>query len=200
VFDDQSAPGNEFLGEFQQPPEFTSDGMTCFIACKSYFRKGGSSAEFKGIVARLIREGHLNDDVLETTAGMRESANPSLSPASSSQANGSGQSENALVRPLRSATPAREPSAADIASMERIKGQVADTIFDTFKMRDGRKIGDVRYGELLRLETTDKVEAEILKRIRERGSAAHDTPVRLLIKPKLLATIIRNAKEKYHAA
>lgn len=183
----------------QRYPAFSQIGSTLYLAGASYLRKGGSLSELRRIFERLIAESSLNDDA-GAHGQLRESAARSLPAASSPLANGKGLLVRAPERLMSIAPPAREPSAAQRRTAGAIAKEVAATIFDTFKLRDGRAIGDVRYGELARLELSGLVEAEVVRAIRKRGVAPHDSQVRHIIKPAVLDRIVAKAKEKHHVA
>lgn len=183
---------NQFSEAFQTSTGFTQIGMTLFLAIKSYHRKGGTIDEMHRIVERALGE---------------EVWTPAMKDAGwGTQANTSGgttaevsQDRSGFVPPARTQPANNGPSASVMAGMRAAAQGAAEAIFDTFKTRDGRFIGDVRYGELERLASQDQIEGAVFEAIRKRGVAAHDTKVRHLIKPAMLETIIRNAQRK-HAA
>jgi hypothetical protein len=191
-------PDTAFSEAFEHASGFSKAGMTLFLAGHSYFKKGGSLVELHEIISRLVAELNLNDDAGAFDTA-RESAKMNMPTASSPPVSGRGQHPTAQSRPYVVVPPVREPSAAQIASRDGVKADIAASIFDTFKLRDGRGIGDVRYGELERLETSGLVEAEVLRAIRKRGVAPHDAKVRHIIKPAVLNRIVLKAKEKCRA-
>lgn len=102
--------------------------------------------------------------------------------------------------PAERARPVREPSPADRAAANTVAKVVALTVLDTFRVRDGRSIGDVRYGELGRLMTTNAREAAVIKLILDHGNAPHDARVRDIIKIKDFQVMIQRAAEVVDAA
>lgn len=89
---------------------------------------------------------------------------------------------------------AHGPSAAQIAADAAVARQRAYTVLDTFVMRDGRPIGDVRYGELERIATADLVEASVIRQILDHAKAPHDAKVRDVVKPTVLKRMIAKAR------
>jgi hypothetical protein len=98
------------------------------------------------------------------------------------------------------ARPAREPSPAHRAAAAAVARSVAITVLDTFMVRDGRAIGDVRYGELQRMMSTNAVEAAVIRQILDHGKAAHDARVRDVVKVDDLQKFIQRAAEIVDAA
>jgi hypothetical protein len=101
---------------------------------------------------------------------------------------------------MLTARPVREPSAQDRAAGARVALTVAVTVFDSFKVRDGRGIGDVRFGELRRMMNTNAREAAVIRQILEHGDAPHDAQVRDIIKTDHLQRMIQRAAEIVDAA
>jgi hypothetical protein len=111
------------------------------------------------------------------------------------------------VTPTRSATPARtdektfavtfkpkDPPKGALEAAKKAHEAAARSVLDTFTIRDGRAIGDVRYGELERLVVTNAVEAAVLNQIRMHVVADASAYVRDLIGAKRLAEMIEAAK------
>ncbi len=68
---------------------------------------------------------------------------------------------------------------------------------DSYKLRDGRPIGDVRWGELASLAARSLEEACVLEAIRTRGTPADPgVKVRDILKDADLAEIVARAKER----
>lgn len=196
MFEDDIGNREQFSSEFVETlatdtASFTQIDMTLFLAIKSYHRKGGTIESFRRVVARALSETDWNNEPVDITPPAKNTSGGTTGIVS--------EDRRGAVPPARTQPANTGPSASVIDGMMRAKLGSADAIFDTFKVRDGRAIGDVCYGELARLETQDRIEAAVFAAIRKRGVAAHGTAVRDLIKPKLLETIIRNAREK-HAA
>jgi hypothetical protein len=105
--------------------------------------------------------------------------------------NGGGQ---AFVASQRSSAPA-EPSPAQRRAAASVAKVVAITVLDTFKVRDGRSIGDVRHGELGRMASTNLREAKVFTQIMEFASAPSDAKVRDIISAKELQRMIQKAAE-----
>lgn len=156
-----------------------------------------------------------------SSAGHPESATPSR-PAGAGKLNGDGEglglfdahSHRAASSPaarepadlapiathLRTVRPAREPTAADKSAAHAVAQDAAVTIFDTFKVHDGRGIGAVRWGELRRLGTEAAasskdmaIKAAVIAQIERHAVAAHDALVRDVIKITDLQRFIRRA-------
>jgi hypothetical protein len=113
-------------------------------------------------------------------------------------ANGSRPQEHS--NHMLTARPVREPSAEDRAAASRVANSIALTIFDSFKVRDGRPIGDVRFGELKRMMSANAIEAAVIRQILEHGDAPHDARVRDLLKTEQLQRMIQRAAEIVDAA
>jgi hypothetical protein len=115
-----------------------------------------------------------------------------------STANGTGPARTVTLP--SHARPVREPSALDRAAAGKIAQTVALTAFDSFKVRDGRGIGDVRFGELKRMMTTNAREAAVIRQILDHGDSPHDMQVRQVIKRADLERMIQRAAEIVDAA
>lgn len=110
---------------------------------------------------------------------------------------GSGHS-NCAAKQGRSvsAVPVREPSKAQRKAAKAVRGEVALTILDTHKIRDGRAIGDVLFGEIETLRIANAMEASIFRQIQRRYAfAAPDTKLRDIVKPEDLNAIKQKAAE-----
>lgn len=131
--------------------------------------------------------GQLVSDTRHATAGTKANTN------------GAGLSTGAhhatIVRPVR------EPSASYRAIAKASMQAEAKTILDTYKVRDGRAIGDVRYGEIERMRTEDAMAASVWRQIqRAHPNAPHDMKVRDIVKIEELQRMIQKAAEVADAA
>lgn len=145
----------------------------------------------------LIREALLHflcrlDRELNDAGGHRANGSPE-NVAVSSLGGGAGHEKTA--NQISRARPVREPSAEDRAAAARVASRVALTILDTFRIRDGRAIGDVRYGELDRLRGLNAMEAAIIRQIQDHARAPHDARVRDVVKAVDLNKMIQKAAE-----
>lgn len=77
--------------------------------------------------------------------------------------------------------------------------KIALTVFETFKVRDGRGIGFVRWGELASLREADEVSACVIRNLMMHTIAEHDALVRDVVKATDLVSMIDRAKEQVHA-
>lgn len=98
------------------------------------------------------------------------------------------------------AAPAREPSAGQRAAAANVRNVVSITVLDTFKIRDGRAIGDVRFGEVERLRAASAMEAAIFERIQQHAVANSDAKIRDVITPKQFQRIQQLASEDADAS
>lgn len=111
-----------------------------------------------------------------------------------------GAGHRAVATPITGARPVREPSPAELAVAARVANSLAVTVFDSFKVRDGRSIGDVRYGELRRMMSANAREAAVIQQIINHGDAPHDARVRDILKTEHLQRMIQRAVEIVDAA
>lgn len=178
---------NQFSEAFTTSTGFTQIGMTLFLAIKSYHRKGGTIDEFRRIVERAVTESDWPNDLVNVNPSTKTSggADTALSKDQSVSATS--------VRP----TP-KEPSKGYLTAAAAGGKEVAVELLDTFKVRDGRAIGAVRFGELESLRVTNSVEARVIYQIQHHANAAHDARVRDVIKDHELRRFIENARR--HAA
>lgn len=147
----------------------------------------------------LVREALLfyYEQVQSDLAGGKTTRD-SLQVFAAAPANGSRPQEQATH--MLTARPVREPSAEDRAAASRVATSIALTVFDSFKVRDGRAIGDVRYGELRRMMSANATEAAVIRQILDHGDAPHDARVRDIIKTEQLQRMIQRAAEMVDAA
>lgn len=94
------------------------------------------------------------------------------------------------------AAPAREPTVADRAAMLRTRTRIAVTVLDSFRVRDGRPIGDVTFGELAALRGANLMEASLCRLIeRHIANPAPDTKIRDAINADTLQRMIQKSAE-----
>lgn len=120
-----------------------------------------------------------------------------LAPPSSAKASG-GQKPCAREGQKPSAPSARPDTAARKAA--RINAVIGNakalTSLDSFKVRDGRAIGDLSWGELERLETTNQREAWVIRQLRKHAQVSdHSTLVRSVVTAEMLDRMIQKAAE-----
>lgn len=96
---------------------------------------------------------------------------------------------------LKNVTPVREPSAGQRSAAASVRNVVSITILDTFKVRDGRAIGDVRMGEVERLRAANVMEAAIFELIQQHAVANSDAKIRDVITPKQFQRMQQQASE-----
>lgn len=124
-------------------------------------------------------------------AAVPEEDMPSSSPAI---ADGTGHdvrdAQHSVARPVR------EPTRLEREAAGRMRTIVATTVLDSFRVRDGRSIGDVKWREIERLRRDNTQEAAVLRLIQRK--VAHADPnakVRELITPDELARMVQQAAE-----
>lgn len=135
-----------------------------FPALKKYFEGGGTMGGLISVATRAMKE------VSPAPSGATRGAAGPLAPAIQNKDAGRAISiwQDALSERYRRA-------ASSVAKV------VALTVLDTYKIRDGRAIGDVRYGELESLRSSNVMEAAIIRQIQKYAQAAHDAKVRDII-------------------
>ncbi len=122
----------------------------------------------------------------------------SSAPPSSPNASGKGQRTHANDGHIESAPSARPDTAArKAARINAVIGNAkAITSLDSFKVRDGRAIGDLSWGELERLETTNQREAWVIRQLRKHAQVSdHSTLVRAVVTAEMLDRMIQKAAE-----
>lgn len=113
------------------------------------------------------------------------------------QANGPGQRKPA-PQAIR-AQPVREPSAAQRAASAAVAAKIS--ILDTYKVWDGRGIGDVNYGEAERFRNRSAMDASIWRQIqRAHPNAPHDMKIRDIVKTDEFQRMLQRAAEVADAA
>lgn len=129
-------------------------------------------------------------------AGHSESAEQALRtvPAGAGKA-GPGQHQRA-EKALPAVPAPAHPSPAAIAAAAAARRAAAQTVLDSFTVRDGRPIGDVRWGELERLRGANAREAAVIRQIlRHTNPVDHSVKVRDAIGADDLARFIQRAAE-----
>lgn len=170
---------------------YKREDMAFYSAVMIYLRAGGTVETGAEILARAAKK--LRSD------GHHVLGNP-IADASASQPHrgGEGQKEGATQNAV--AHPVREPSPAERSAASSIAKTVAITVLDTVKVRDGRAIGDIRYGELERLRGENAMEASLIRQIQRHATAPHDARVRDIVKVADLQKMIQRASEVADAA
>jgi hypothetical protein len=88
--------------------------------------------------------------------------------------------------------------ASAIASVQHV---ATKTLLDTFKVRDGRVIGDLLFKELEGLRAANAKEAAVLRAVQHHtANAAPMHRVRDIVSPDTFAAIVASAEEEAHAA
>ena len=92
-------------------------------------------------------------------------------------------------------------SPSYVEAMKANAGIVAKSVFDSFKIRDGRAIGDLTFGEIDRIRTTNVREAAVLRQVQKHCAYAEPgTKVRDLVKREDMERFIQRAAEVADAA
>ncbi len=134
----------------------------------------------------------------DMSGGQTSIGTPASDAARHATANGSRPIEQATH--MLTARAVREPNGIDRAAAARVAQSLATTVFDSFKVRDGRGIGEVRFGELKRMMTTNAREAAVIRQILDHGDAPHDARVCDVVKQADLERMIQRAAEIVDAA
>lgn len=162
---------------------------------------------------------HPPRDTKDDTAGPQtpaEEATDNVPAASSPELNGGGQdfpagslkqiapSREVEAPPLGHNKPPRftpghaRRGASAIASVQHV---ATKTLLDTFKVRDGRAVGDLLFKELEGLRADNAREASVLRAIQlHTANAAPMHRVRDIVSPATLEAIVAQAEEEAHAA
>ena len=150
-------------------------------------KRGGSFAA----EARQKNDGEEGQEVNADESLIGLSSSPSTNHAGGGPSNCAAKQGRSV-----SAAPVREPSKAQRKAAKAVRGEVALTILDTHKIRDGRAIGDVLFGEIETLRIANAMEASIFRQIQRRYAfAAPDTKLRDIVKPEDLNAIKQKAAE-----
>ncbi|RWN33438.1 hypothetical protein [Mesorhizobium sp.] len=119
-------------------------------------------------------------------------------PSPSTQRNGAGHM--GLADKASIAMP-RPVSAAYIEAAKAGAQKIALTVLDSFKVRDGRAIGDLIFGELESLRANNAMEASVIRQIqRHAGNATANQRVRDVIKAADLERFVQRGAEVADAA
>lgn len=113
-------------------------------------------------------------------------------PDPSPQRNGAGQVAHADKATLPMPRPV---SPSYITAAKSGAKSVAITVLDSFKVRDGRSLGDVRFGELESLRFENAREASIIRQIQKHCTADANAKVRDIINTDTLQRMIQRAAE-----
>ena len=137
----------------------------------------------------------------EDREGHNKGASAALVPPSRSSLVHGGMSpslradHSAIARPVVKLNPPRGPAA--IASIQHV---VARSILDTFRVRDGRPIGNVAWGELIVLARSNEREGRILRFIEgQRRGVDPKMKIRDALSAKIVEDAIRFATEAENA-
>lgn len=147
---------------------------------------GGGQRRHDAQSARAPADSHSDD------AG-RTKADTLIDAAGTSDA---GEEAMDHEKPRPGLPPAREPSPAERSAARKAAERAAVTIMDTIRVRDGRAIGDVAYGELGRMAASNRREAALFDLIK-----AHAKPdsefarVREIVKVVDLQRMIQKSAE-----
>ena len=99
---------------------------------------------------------------------------------------------------------AAAPSPVSRTYVEAMKANatvVAKSVFDSFKIRDGRAIGDLTFGEIDRIRTTNVREAAVLRQVQKHCAYAEPgAKVRDLVKREDMERFVQRAAEVADAA
>lgn len=140
-----------------------------------------------------------DDDVGHTAcAPLRQRT---LAPSSSPIPSGGGQRCSAY-RPALDAAPARKPNPPrGLSAIASVQPTMARSILDTFKLRDGRVLGDVQWCELPLIAAENDRESRVLRAIH--GYARNVDPsarVRDVVKPAFVENAIKTAEVVHDVA
>lgn len=94
----------------------------------------------------------------------------------------------------------RPQSITDVRAAAKAAQHIARTVFDSFKVRDGRAIGDVTFGEIERLRASNSQEAAVLRQIQRHIQASPETRIRDAVKESDLERFIQRGAEVADAA
>jgi hypothetical protein len=87
----------------------------------------------------------------------------------------------------------RGPSTAARQAALKVAQKAAETVLDSFKIRDGRAIGDVSWGELERLHAANTKEANVIRALLNHAQADSSAYVRDVVRASDLERMIKNA-------
>ena len=110
---------------------------------------------------------------------------------------GEGHQRIARQGQLSVAIPSRPLSPAQRSANIRVAAAVSMTVLDTFKVRDGRAIGDVRWSEISSLITKDEHSASVLRAVHREGVPADpNARIREVISAGSLDRIMRETNAR----
>lgn len=158
--------------------------MIFYSACAAFLKSGGTPERGAELMARAAASDaprRLGSDTLAVAAG-------------SSKPGGGGrvlcETQSAPVAPVR------EPSQQQRAASAAVARTISITVMESYRVRDGRPIGDVRYGELARLKAANACEAAVVDQIMQHGKCEdHSMRVRDFVKVADLQRFIQRAAE-----
>lgn len=160
------------------------------IAVAKYLEAGGS------IAAARDRLSKIEETIKQNGGAFVDLPTGQSSYASPGSRDGSDQVRHASDGQKSALPPSREPSPQQRRAAADVRNVVSLTVLDTFKIRDGRAIGDVRFGEIKRLRTANAAEASIFQQIEERyAHAEHDSKLRDLLTVKIFQRMQQRAAE-----
>lgn len=117
------------------------------------------------------------------------------------KSSGGGQISIAEKASVLVPPPARPQSTADIRAAAKVGQQIARTVFDSYKVRDGRSIGDIRICDLERLRSTNAAEASLIRQIQRHAVSANpNDTVRDVVSSETLERMIQRSAEVADAA
>lgn len=90
----------------------------------------------------------------------------------------------------------RPVSPLHLAAMGKVRQHAARTVLDSFRVRDGRAIGDVPWSSLDRLIADGGHEIALLRLLRDRGIPPNrNTPIRDLVSVREMEQLVQRAAE-----
>ena len=93
------------------------------------------------------------------------------------------------------------PNPAYVKALKRNAPAAARTVLDTFRVRGGKPVGDVTFGELESLRARSALEAGLLARIQKYAGPNVDTAARVrdIVPPDLVDKALKELKRGRHA-
>lgn len=138
------------------------------------------------------------------TDGHRTSANPANArppSVSDRKPRANGPPVNVRLDQPLLAAPARPQSITDIRAARVVAQEMVRTVFDSFKVRDGRAIGDVLWSDLPRLHSANTREAAVVRQLmKSRAAVGPGLMVRDVVKTDELERMIQRGAEVADAA
>jgi len=135
------------------------------------------------------------------TGHVRCDAQDAIAPSAHPIASGGGQVES--VNQMNAAPSVREPSEASRRIAGRVALEAAKSVLDSFKVSDGRSIGDVLVTELHRLRFDHIHKASVLRLVEKKiggGYVPPGTKVRDLVSEDEMNRIVQKGAEAADAA